>query len=175
MAGTAKKFWNLSKKNKRETVAAAYTAVAANCSANIDSAKVNAHAVLKGWHYFDQGSQKNREKWGECEMFWQQPVSKKDLTQVLETCVQSEKNYRDEHNMGYEGPRKVISIGSGASSSSGGSGTGGSGSSNTNGFGVGTTTLAGSPASSSEDGGQRRKWLLLVVAAVAGILIIKRR
>lgn len=171
MAGTAKKFWNLSRNNKKATVVAAYTSIADKCSANIDSAMVNTHGVLKGWHYFDQGSQANREKWGECEMFWRQNVSQKVLKPALESCVMSERKYRDEHGMDYVGPRKVVSVTSGSSSSSGGS------SSSSGGSGKATTTVSASvPAlADTDNGGRTKKWILLAVAVVAGVFIFKKK
>ncbi|MCM1168750.1 MAG: hypothetical protein NC324_02315 [Bacteroides sp.] len=167
MAGLAKKFWNLSRNNKKKTVIAAYNSVADKCSCNLDSAKVNAHAVLKKWHYFDQGSQANREKWGECETFWMQNVSKKVLVPALENCVQSEMDYRDEHNMGYDGPREVISY------QGGNVGSGTINNTNTN-----TTNNNGSIANqTASNGGSNRtvKILLLAVAAVAGFMLIKKK
>lgn len=170
MAGTAKKFWNLSRNNKMKTMVAAYTSIADKCSANLESAKVNTHEVLKGWHYFDQGSQANREKWGDCEMFWRQNVSQKVLEPALEQCVTSEMRYRDEHKMGYIGPRVAGSTngsnsGTGTSSGSGNSGTG-----NKN-----TGTSSADSGDETQDNGRTKKFLLLTVTAVAGFMLIKKR
>lgn len=158
MAGTAKKFWNLSRNNKKKTVIAAYTSIADKCSANLESAKVNAHRVLAGWHYFDQGSQANREKWGDCEMFWRQNVSKKVLEPALESCVQSEMNYRDEHNMGFEGPRTVISV-----------------QGNKTGSGLASGSSKTLVANEQNDNNRMVKLLLLAVAVVAGFMLIKKK